>query len=139
MTIKGRDGKLVEELWADGGARAYLGCMIPGMPNLWTIYGPNTNGGLTVAGFHELITLYALQCIERLILNDKRSVEVRDEAYWRYNAIVDQRNANKAWSDPRAHNYYWTQHGRSAVMCPFEPGEMWRFLRHPDFNDLAMD
>ena len=49
-----------EYLWAKDGARAYLGCMMPGFPNLWTIYGPNTNGGLTVATFHEKVAHYAL-------------------------------------------------------------------------------
>jgi len=39
------------------------------------------------------------------------------------------------WSDPRAHNYYWTDFGRSAVMCPFYPWEIWHFLRHPSFNE----
>jgi 4-hydroxyacetophenone monooxygenase len=138
MRITGREGRRLDEFWADGGARAYVGCMIAGFPNLWTIYGPNTNGGLSTAGFHELITVYALQCIERLIVEDARSMEVDEGAYWRFNHTVDQRNLQKVWSDPRAHNYYWTQHGRSATMCPFYPGEVWRLLRHPDFADLRL-
>ena len=39
------------------GARAYLSCMMPGFPNLWSIYGPNTNGALTPNAFHEMVTL----------------------------------------------------------------------------------
>ena len=35
MTITGRDGQTLEEIWAEDGARAYLGCMMPGFPNLW--------------------------------------------------------------------------------------------------------
>ena len=46
MKITGRGGKTIEELWAEDGARAYRGCMMPGFPNLWSIYGPNTNGAL---------------------------------------------------------------------------------------------
>jgi 4-hydroxyacetophenone monooxygenase len=37
MTITGRGGQTLEELWAKDGARAYLGCMMPGFPNLWSI------------------------------------------------------------------------------------------------------
>ena len=33
------------------------------------LYGPNTNGALQVTGFHELMLIYAMQCMERLILN----------------------------------------------------------------------
>ena len=138
MAITGRDGKTVEALWEEGGARAYLGCMLPGFPNLWSIYGPNTNGGLNVATFHEMITHYAMQCMERLILNRERSVEVREEPYWRYNRLVDEENSQRVWSDPRAQNYYWTRHGRSATQNPFDGPDMWRWLKKPDFGDMEI-
>ena len=76
--------------------------------------------------------------MERLILDDTREIEAKEDAYWRFNELVDERNACKVWSDPRAHNYYWTEHGRSAVMCPFSPSEIWHFLRHPNFEDLEI-
>jgi 4-hydroxyacetophenone monooxygenase len=138
MTITGRDGRTLEALWAQDGARAYLGCMMPGFPNLWSVYGPNTNGALNVASFHEKVALYALQCLETLVLGNGGAMEVRPEAYGRYNRLVDQRNLGKAWSDPRAHNYYWTEHGRSAVMNPFYSAEMSGFLRRPDLADLEI-
>ncbi len=138
MTIAGRGGQTLEDLWAKEGARAYLGCMMPGFPNLWSIYGPNTNGALPVASFHEKTAHYALQCMEALVLRGGGAMEVKPEAYWRYNHLVDERNRGKAWSDPRAHNYYWTEFGRSAVMNPFYTAEMSAFLREPDLADLAI-
>jgi 4-hydroxyacetophenone monooxygenase len=139
MTITGRGGQTVDELWADSGARAYLGAMIPGFPNFWTIYGPNTNGGLLPPAFHEMGTVYALRCIERLILDDKKSIDVKEDAYWRYNEIIDERNARRAWSDPRAHHYYWTKKfGRSATQCPLTGIEMWNLLRQPKFEELQI-
>jgi len=138
MTIVGRGGRTLEQLWAQDGARAYLGCMMPGLPNLWSVYGPNTNGALNAASFHEKVALYALQCLETLVLEGGRRMEVRPDAYWRYNHLVDQRNLGKAWSDPRARNYYWTAHGRSAVMNPFYAAEMSGFLRKPDLADLEI-
>jgi 4-hydroxyacetophenone monooxygenase len=35
MTIVGRGGQKLEDLWKKEGARAYLGCMVTGFPNLW--------------------------------------------------------------------------------------------------------
>lgn len=136
MTITGRDGKTIEDLWAKDGARAYLGCMMPGFPNLWTLYGPNTNGGLPVAQFHEVTMLYAMQCMEALLLDGKKSIDVKDAAYWRYNKIVDELNAKKIWADPRAHNYWWTKHGRTSSQIPFTGYEVRELLRHPDYDDL---
>ncbi len=136
MEITGRGGLRIEDYWADGGARAYLGCMVHGFPNLWTLYGPNTNGGLPVAANHEMATLYAMQCMERMIVEGKRSVEVTEDAYWRFARLVDERNAGLVWSDPRGNSYYWSKHGRSAVMNPFGGAEMWNFLHRPDWDEL---
>jgi 4-hydroxyacetophenone monooxygenase len=80
-----------------------------------------------------------MQCIERLILDDKKTIDVKEDAYWRYNRLVDEKNLTKVWSDKRAHNYYWQPNGRSAVMNPFTPPEMWHFLRKPDFGDLIIE
>jgi 4-hydroxyacetophenone monooxygenase len=135
MKISGRGGLALDELWAADGPRAYIGGTMPGFPNLWAIYGPNTNGSLQVAAFHELTMLYAMQCIEELILGRKRSIEVKEEAFWRYSHMLDERNKMRAWSDPRAHNYYWAG-GRSPGMNPFPGTENWRYLSRPDFADL---
>jgi 4-hydroxyacetophenone monooxygenase len=42
------------------------------------------------------------------------------------------------WADPRAHNYYWTEHDRSAVMNPLSPPEQWNILRNTDFEHLII-
>jgi 4-hydroxyacetophenone monooxygenase len=139
MSITGRGGVKLEEMWADGGARAYLGCMMPGFPNLWLLYGPNTNGALQVVSFHELVTSYAMQCMERLILDGEKAVDVKEDAYWRYNRMIDALNETKVWSDPRANNYYWSKHGRSVVQNPLRGPEMWRLLKQPDYDDLKVD
>ena len=138
MAITGRDGMTVEKLWSDTGAQGYVGAMIPGCPNLWTLYGPNSNGGLLVPAFQEMETLYALKCIEHLVLEEKRSIDVKLEAYRAYNEMIDERNGQMAWSDPRARNYYWTKFGRSATQNPLTPLEMWSLLREPDFDDLEV-
>ena len=139
MSIAGRGGSSLEAFWGEGGGRAHRFCMVPGFPNLWMIYGPNTNGGIGPGAFHELVTRYTLQCMERLILEDKKEIEPTEEAYWRYNMDVDQRGRRKVWSDPRAHNYYWKKdHGRSAVMCPFSGPEIWHLLRYPNFDELEV-
>ena len=138
MTITGRGGQTLGAQWAKDGARACRGCMMPGCPHLWSIYGPNTNGALNVASFHEKVALYALQCMETLVLGGGGTMEVQADAFWRYNRLVDERNLTKAWSDPRARNYYWTEHGRSATMNPFYSAEMSGFLRKPDPADVVI-
>ena len=139
MTITGSRGRTIEDLWAEGGARAYLGCMMLGFPNLWTLYGPNTNGGLPIAQYHEVTMLYAMQCMEELILEEKQAIEVKEAAYWRYNDWIDELNSKKVWADPRAaDNYWWTKHGRTASQSPFSGQEIRALMLRPDFSDLEV-
>ena len=44
MEVVGAGGRTLAEEWADV-PRAYLGLSVPGFPNLFLLYGPNTNGG----------------------------------------------------------------------------------------------
>ena len=44
MEIAGAEGRTLAEEWA-GVPRAYLGMSVPGFPNMFLLYGPNTNGG----------------------------------------------------------------------------------------------
>jgi hypothetical protein len=104
MEVRGRGGLSVEELWAKDGPRAHLGTMLPGFPNLFMVYGPNMNpyGGLGVVNHEEMVVRYLLSCIGVLLTEERRSIEPTEEAYWRWNAELDEREARKIYRDPRA-------------------------------------
>ncbi|HUN59273.1 MAG TPA: NAD(P)/FAD-dependent oxidoreductase [Candidatus Binataceae bacterium] len=133
MEVRGRDAKRVEELWAKDGARAYLGTMLPGFPNFFMIYGPNTNnfGGLQIVDFEEMVTRFALQCIGGLITQKKCTIDISLDAYERYNDEVDRAEALMIYTDPRAHNYYRNDSGRSAANNPIDIRKIWTWLRDP--------
>jgi 4-hydroxyacetophenone monooxygenase len=141
MEVRGREGQTAAQLWAKDGPRAYVGAMLPGFPNFFMLYGPNTNpfgGGLGVINREEMVTRFSIGWMQQLILHAKRSVEVTEDAYWRYNQELDKREAIKVYLDPRAHNYYRNEHGRSAANCPFPATEMWRMLRTPNVDDIVV-
>ncbi|SQD94874.1 MULTISPECIES: NAD(P)/FAD-dependent oxidoreductase [unclassified Parafrankia] len=140
MEVLGRNGRSVHELWAKDGPRAYLGAMLPGFPNLFLIYGPNMNpyGGLGVVNHQEMVTRWLLECIEKVIVEEKASIDVTEKAYWRYNDQLDEREKYKIYKDARANSYYRNEHGRSVTNCPFPGNEMWHRLRHPGFDDLIL-
>ncbi len=133
MEIRGRGRQGVTELWSKDGARAYLGTLLPGFPNFFMIYGPNTNpyGGLQVVDMEEAVTRFALGCIGHLIAGDNSSIDVTEDAYWRYNDELDQVEITKVWRDTRAHNYFTNEFGRSSANMPFDVRETWKWLRDP--------
>ncbi|MBV1918423.1 MAG: NAD(P)/FAD-dependent oxidoreductase, partial [Sphingomonadaceae bacterium] len=103
MEVTGKNGKTVDELWAKDGARAYLTTMLPGFPNMFMVYGPNSNnwGGLQILDFEELAIRFSVGCIAGLIAEDKTEVDVAQDAYWRYAAEVDRCEAKMLYSDDR--------------------------------------
>jgi 4-hydroxyacetophenone monooxygenase len=79
-----------------------------------------------------------MACVEQLVLDDKRSIDVTEDAYWRWNGDLDGREERKIYRDPRARSYYVNEHGRSSTNCPFTGIEMWHALRRPNFDDLVV-
>jgi len=133
MEVRGRGGVRVDELWAKDGPRAYIGSMLPGFPNFFMSYGPNTNnfGGLGVIPLLELEGRFALQCVAGLIEGGYRSVEVDPDAYWRFNEELDRSERMMIYADPRVTNYYRNEHGRSSVNGPIDIRRMWQWLHDP--------
>jgi 4-hydroxyacetophenone monooxygenase len=114
--------------------------MLPGFPNFFMLYGPNTNttGGLGIVDVEEIVTRFILGCLAHLVTDDNRSVvEVTMDAYRRYNDELDRVEATKMYNDPRAQNYFKNEHGRSAGNLPFDIRKMWRWLRNP--TDVRAD
>jgi 4-hydroxyacetophenone monooxygenase len=143
MEIRGRNGQTVENLWAEDGPRAYVaGSMLPGFPNFFMLYGPNTNpaGGGGIVNHEEMVTRLALECFEKLILENRRSVEVTRAAFARYNREIDQREALKIYTDPRARNFFMNHRfNRSSVMLPLGPSELWNQLRPLRLGDFVFE
>jgi 4-hydroxyacetophenone monooxygenase len=140
MEVRGR-GRTVEQLWSEDGPRAYRGVMMPGFPNFFVIYGPNTNvyNGMQLVQIEELVTRFALDRIKELVLGDKRAVDVTEAAYACYNELLDDWEARKIYSDPRAHNYFRGKYDRSPTNCGIPGGDLWRLLREPSEGDLIFD
>lgn len=132
MAVIGKDGTRLEQVWEKDGPRAYIGSMVPGFPNFFMSYGPNTNnfGGFQVVDLLEMEIRFALQCIGGLIIRDKSSVDVKEDAYWRFNEELDREERQMIYMDSRAHNYYQND-GRSCVNCPIDFRQMWTWLRDP--------
>ena len=133
MTVRGRDGVDLHEQWA-GDARAYLGIQIPNFPNLFCLFGPNTN--LVVNGsillFSECGIHYSLECLRAMLAGRHRCVEVSLGAFAEYNLAVDAGNAAMAWGASDVHSWYKNAFGRVSQNWPFTLLEYWQRTRTPE-------
>ncbi len=70
MEISGRQKTDLNKVWKDG-AEAYLGISMPNFPNLFMLYGPNTNLG------HNSI-IYMIECQVNYVVNAVQAMQARN-------------------------------------------------------------
>jgi 4-hydroxyacetophenone monooxygenase len=139
MTVTGRGGVDLHERWG-GNARAYLGVTVPEFPNLFLLYGPNTN--IVVNGsiiyFSELEVRYLVEGIRLLLETGHRSMECRPEVHDAYNATIDEANLARAWGASDVNSWYKSPSGRVAQNWPFSLLEYWQRTQRPDPDDYVL-
>jgi 4-hydroxyacetophenone monooxygenase len=140
MTVTGRNGVDLHEHW-QGDARAYLGVTIPGFPNLFCLYGPNTN--IVVNGsiiyFSECGVRYIVGLLGLLLQGGHRALDVRKDVHDEFNERVDAENSRMAWGTSDVNSWYKNEHGHVAQNWPFTLLEYWQrtLVPDPDEYDLT--
>ena len=129
IDVTGEGGLTLRERWADG-AEAYLGVMTSGFPNLFILYGPNTNTG------HTSIIYKLEQQFEMVLRLLERAgggtVAVNAEAEETYNAEIQRRLRATAWDKIEAS---WYKDGTKITNnWPGSSREFKRRLTRPDFD-----
>ena len=136
MTVKGQDGADLHDQWA-GNPRAYLGITVPGFPNFFCLYGPNTN--IVVNGsiiyFSECEVHYLVECIRMLFERDERAWSCRPEALDAYVDHVDDGNRLMAWGAASVNSWYKNDAGRVTQNWPFSLLEYWQQTQTPNPDD----
>ncbi len=97
MTITGLAGANLADRWRDG-AQAYRGVAVPGFPNFFLMYGPNTNTHNSIVGMLEGQAEYIVKRAKRLVR--KRIYEhVKEGPFQKYSDMVQAKVGKYAWSD----------------------------------------
>ena len=136
MEVYGRSGVELHEQW-EGNARAYLGITIPDFPNLFCLYGPNTNIVIngSIVYFSECEVRYVLACLRRLFEGGHRALDCRRDVHDAYNEAVDAENGRMAWGVSSVNSWYKNDLGRVSQNWPFTLLEFWRRTKDVDPAD----
>jgi 4-hydroxyacetophenone monooxygenase len=139
MRVAGRDGRDLHEHW-DGDARAHLGITVPGFPNFFCLYGPNTNlvANGSIIFFSECTVGYIVECVHLLLTEHKRALDCKVDAYAAYNARIDEANLQMAWGASTVNTWYKNAAGRVTQNWPGSLLEFWEQTRAPDPADYDL-
>jgi cation diffusion facilitator CzcD-associated flavoprotein CzcO len=133
MEIRGREGRDLNEVWREG-ANAYLGMTVAGFPNLFVMYGPNTNLGSGSIIFQlESQMAYIADAVERL----RRTggwLSVRPEIQQAFDSEMQSRLSTSVWQTG-CNNWYLDEHGRNTNNWPGFTLEYRRRTRRLDPSD----
>ena len=136
MSVAGRGGERLQDVWGDD-PRAYRGITVPRFPNLFCMYGPNTNVvvNASIIVFSECEIHYIMDCLRLLLESGQRSMECRQEVHDAYNRRIDAGNARAAWGSPQVRSWYKNRRGRVTQNWPFSVLEFWQQTRAADRTD----
>lgn len=141
MEIRGRSGTTLQEEWDDDDARAYLGLAVPGFPNFFCLFGPNTgtaHGGSYVF-IAECQMQYIMTLLKQMFAAGIGSVECRREVHAEYNERVDAANNAMIWTHPGMETYYRNSRGRVVYTNPWRIVDYWHMTRHAELNDYVLE
>ncbi|HET8706918.1 MAG TPA: NAD(P)/FAD-dependent oxidoreductase [Pseudomonadales bacterium] len=97
MKILGRGGLDLNREWKNG-AEAYLGMTVHGFPNLFMMYGPNTNlGHNSIVYMLECQMDYILQCIDNLRGDALKWIDVKKQVQRDFNTMIQDQAQDSVW------------------------------------------
>jgi cation diffusion facilitator CzcD-associated flavoprotein CzcO len=133
VQIEGLSGRPLADAWRDG-AEAYLGVTVSGFPNLFMLYGPNTNlGHNSIIFMIECQVQYIVRCIQELARRHLSYLDVRRDAMDRYNTELQRDIAKLSWA-AGCSNWYKTASGKiTNNWSSFTVAYWWR-TRRPDLG-----
>ena len=116
MRVEGRGGRTLQEAWA-AGAHAHLGICVPSFPNMFVMYGPNTNtSGGSIIVYLEAQASYLRQALQQLEARSCGAIEVRGEVEAASDRELQARFAGTAWTE--CDSWYRNETGRIVANWP---------------------
>jgi 4-hydroxyacetophenone monooxygenase len=138
MRVRGPAGRDLHEHW-QGDARAYLGVTVPGFPNFFLLYGPNTNIVIngSIIYFSECAASYVLDCLRLLLERGATTMACRPEVHDAYNARIDEGNRLMVWGAANVNSWYRNEKGRISQNWPFSLLDYWNATREANPEDFV--
>lgn len=137
MAIRGRGGRDLNEAWRDG-ADAYLGLAVSGFPNMFMLYGPNTNlGAGSIITMLESQIGYVVEAVRELRRTRARWMDVRGDVQTAFNEEVQRRLADSVWT-AGCNSWYRTESGKVTNNWAGFVTEYRRRTKRPDPADFTL-
>ncbi|MEZ5226221.1 MAG: hypothetical protein R2710_05985 [Acidimicrobiales bacterium] len=115
----GAEGRRLADDWADENPRALLGMTVPDFPNLFVMYGPNTNMGHGGSGMWlaETQADYIVARLRDMAQEGLAAIDCLPARRDEYTEQIDQLHAELVWTHPEPRPTTATRTGRCVRQC----------------------
>jgi cation diffusion facilitator CzcD-associated flavoprotein CzcO len=118
MKVVGRDGRTLAQEWSPT-AHAFLGLSVAGFPNMFLLYGPNTNGGTgSVIYTIEAGIAHAIAALDQLRRSDAREIDVNRAKALEFDRELRAALAGTVWHTGCT-NWYIDENGNDPNQWPW--------------------
>ena len=137
IEIEGLGGRKLHEQWRDG-AEAYLGVAVSGFPNLFLLYGPNTNlGHNSILFMIEAQVRYIVACVDELARSGRAWLDVRPRRSSPSTKKCRTRSPSTVWATSCG-SWYKTASGKVTNNWKGFTLEYWWRMRRPDWSAFRL-
>lgn len=139
LEVIGTGGVHLHDVW-DGNPTAFLGLMVPGFPNFYMTYGPNTHGTI-VSHILELQAQFIAKNVRRLVRRKGSSIEVRRSWFDRFESELRKGLGRIEAYTGGCHSMYITESGKNVTQWPWSHRryEWWTKLMRVPATRLRRD
>ncbi|MEZ0052974.1 cation diffusion facilitator CzcD-associated flavoprotein CzcO [Mycobacterium sp. MAA66] len=140
INVTGRHGHELHQVWSErGGADAFKGISVPQFPNLFLLYGPNTNlGHNSIIYMLESQTEYVLEALHHAASHGVKWLDVRTEAHAEFNDDLQRQMKNTVWQ-AGCDSWYVTDAGKNTNNWPSFTFDYRRQVRYFDPMNYRTD
>ncbi|WP_253867665.1 NAD(P)/FAD-dependent oxidoreductase [Mycobacterium sp. GA-1285] len=117
LDVYGREGRRLHDDWRDG-AEAYLGTVVPGYPNLFTLYGPNTNGVTSIIFILEAQAQFVRRALDTMHRQRLQAVDIKRHIHDAYNREIQEAMTGTVWL-ANCNNYFRHLSGKVVTQFPY--------------------
>jgi cyclohexanone monooxygenase len=137
VDIYGVGGRRLRDDWRNG-AEAHLGLTVNGYPNLFALYGPNTNqSGNSIIFVLESQAHYVISAIRQLMRRGATKFEVRADVQDGYNQRLQEAMVGTVWS-AGCNSYFKGPAGRISTQFPYPASRYWAWTRRFKVSDHSL-
>jgi cation diffusion facilitator CzcD-associated flavoprotein CzcO len=143
LEVQGSNKRSIQEIWGLS-PRALCGMTVPGIPNFFMLYGPNTNGAVSIMATSTRQAVAVVDCIKRMERRNCRKFDTKPAALKKWIDYVDEGNRKRTASHlTYCTNYYHSPEGQNVTQFPgiyaiFALFQKFTFPRGIEFSNGGM-